>query len=221
MWPDRIGRSSPTVISVCPPTSVICSSWHACLIWPKISSHQPSVVPCSGKRRVARNQRGAAHGGDIVGIDGHGIVANSVRRSSNGVGLGDQEAVAHVNHRGVFADTGSNHQAWVCAGNSPRRAAAVLAGVSPATVAWSSCGRFPTLQVWQQVCGAGQHDRRLAPETVPRRFSGEHPHRKHAEGLAAWISRTPSPTIIVRLVQLPRRVSAVCKCPGCGLTWVT
>ena len=60
MAPTTMGRSSPAVISVCPPTSETPISPHASAISAKSPSTLDSVVCPSGKSSVARNHRGRA-----------------------------------------------------------------------------------------------------------------------------------------------------------------
>ena len=60
MVPTTMGRSSPGVTSVWPPTSATPWAWHAAPSWAKSVVTSASVVRPSGRRHVARNHRGTA-----------------------------------------------------------------------------------------------------------------------------------------------------------------
>ena len=112
--PTTIGRSRPWVISVWPPTSVIPSGAHAARICPKIASASAASARPPGNSTVAIIQRGVAP-----------VVARSLAFTWTayqpiwsvakviGIGLGDQIAVAHVDHGGVFPHAGADDHARI------------------------------------------------------------------------------------------------------------
>ena len=101
------------MISVCPPTSVTPRASQAvCDLL--VDGDSESLRRALGQehRREEPPRRGA-HAGDVVGVDLHGVPADAVRGEGDGVGLGDEKPVAHLDDGGVGADAGALQHARV------------------------------------------------------------------------------------------------------------
>ena len=114
MQPTTIGRSSPWVISVWPPTSATPSSPHAPAIWSKMVSTSAASVACLGQQQRGQEPaRRRARAGDVVGVDVHRVPADLVGGEGDRVGLGHQVALAQGDHGGIVAQARAEQDALV------------------------------------------------------------------------------------------------------------
>jgi len=75
------------------------------------SIHQGCVgLAFRQQQRGQEPARRSSAAGHIVGIDVHRVPADFVGGEGDGIGLGDQVAVSHVNYRRIFAQSGADDE---------------------------------------------------------------------------------------------------------------
>ena len=111
MVPQTMGRGSPAVTSVWPPTMLAPTSAQAAWAWAKMASASSAVAAPSGSSRVARNQRGAAPAvARSLALTWTAYQPISSVGEGDGVRLGHQQPVAQVDDRAIAAHAGAQHQ---------------------------------------------------------------------------------------------------------------
>ena len=107
MVPTTMGRSSPGVTSVWPPTRATrCDSARGAELREERGDLRLGGTPLGKETRGQEPARNRAAHGEVVGVDHQGVPAQVLRHERDRIRRGDQVAVAHVEHGRVLADPG-------------------------------------------------------------------------------------------------------------------